>query len=1006
MKQLIYFILFLIPLHIIAANANNSDFAIHIPPDSSRIYAYTNRMDAFWAGETNGYHTSGFYGLTYRKQSIFDDFYIFIDGKLLPRSESSASITPIKLIREYTQPNLTEEIYFPDNKHVLIIRFSSNQQHDITIIPGFNSKPETDTQGQSTLKVTQKTYRTPADLPVTEWIRVKKSSGQWTLVDSSLSEQLPQWSSIKTPFQWNGTLSNDTLSVMLAFATDQTGAEHNFRTWSDGLIKRKALIQTWQSNPVTDIPEVNKALLWARFNMNSLIMQQTGTGIYAGLPWFDDYWGRDTFISLPGATLVNGNLQDAKSILRSFAEFQITDSTDEHYGRIPNRVTPGEKIYNTTDGTPWFISMIQEYIQYSGDLSFAREMYPVIEKSIEGALKYHTSSNDLMTHGDAETWMDAVGPDGPWSPRGNRAVEIQVLWYKQIQAGIQIATLLNHLDQAEQWQNIADRVEKNFKVKYWNAQRQDLYDHLNADGTPDTSRRPNQEFAVSLSKNLFSPKQQGDIVKSVMDNIVYPWGVASLAQTDPNFHPYHQYPPYYPKDAAYHNGIIWTWLSGPIIDGLARFGAIDSAYVLTQNLTTEILHRGMTGSIAEVTDALPRHMPNNSRDVSGDDIHLSGTFSQAWSLAEYLRTWWQDYFGIHPDGLSNQITLFPQLSSGIGRVNTRCKMLHNTLSIHYSRSDTDFVFRLKNEGAPVGIQLKLREGDTIYSLENPFTLADIGTRIHVTFHYQAHQYSLDGETLRTISYASPYAAELLQPFHFVAPHLQKNLKALQGPGYPLLNGEQATHNNPDARMIFSTSDPTGDDYGPNQDYTYPSDPNFENGMFDVTNFAVSYDDSTVYFDLDFAHLVQPGWHPEYGFQLTYAAIGISDGSQNGTTQFGQNANYSVNNDMPMQYLLYIGGGFQLTNSSGEVLTEYIPTETGYPMADLSQNRIHIAVPKKYLPQPKKWWKYTVLAGAQDDHGGAGLGEFRSVEARRSSWTGGGKNDPVAPNWYDIMRVGY
>jgi len=1006
MKQLISSILLLIPLHIVAANDIHSDFAIYIPPDSSRIYAYTNRIDAFWAGETNGYHTSGFHGLTYRKQSIFDDFYIFVDGKLLPRSESSASITPIKLMRKYTQRDLTEEIYFPDNKHVLTIRLSSNQQHDITIIPGFNSKPETQTQGHSTLKVAQKAYRTPADLPLTEWIRVENSSGQWTPVDSTLLQRMPENSSIKTASQWHGTLSNDTLSVMLTFATDQTGAEHNFRTWKEGLINRKALIQSWQSNPVTDNPEVNKALLWARFNMNSLIMQQSGTGIYAGLPWFDDYWGRDTFISLPGATLVNENFGDARAILRSFSEFQITDSTNENYGRIPNRVTPGEKIYNTTDGTPWFISMIDEYIKYSGDLAFAREMYPVIEKSIEGALKYHTTSDYLMTHADAETWMDAVGPDGPWSPRGNRAVDIQVLWYRQLRAGIQIATLLNHLDQAEQWQKIADRVEKNFKAKFWNAERQDLYDHLNADGTPDTSRRPNQEFAVSLSKSLLSPKRQGDIVRSLMDNVVYPWGVASLAQTDPNFHPYHQYPPYYPKDAAYHNGIIWTWLSGPVIDGLVRFGAIDSAYVLTQNLTTEILHRGMTGSIAEVTDALPRQMLDNPRDVSGDDIQLSGTFSQAWSLAEYLRTWWQDYFGIHPDGISNEITLFPQLPSGIDRVNTRCEMLHNTLSIQYTRSDTDFVFHLKNEGTPVGIQLKLREGDIIYSLDNPFKLADIATEIRMTFDYQTHQFSLDGEAVPTASDTSPYETQLIEPFHFVMPHLQTNLKALQGPRYPLLNGNQATQHNPDARTIFSTSDPVGDDYGPNQNYTYPSDPNFENGIFDITNFAVSYDDSTVYFDLDFANLVQPGWHPEYGFQLTYVAIGISDGSQKGTMQFEQNANYAVSDDMSMQYLLYIGGGFQLTNSSGEVITEYIPTETGYPLAELSKNRIHIAVPKNYLPQPKKWWKYTVLAGAQDDHGGAGLGEFRSVKAEQSSWTGGGKKDPAAPNWYDIMRVGY
>lgn len=1006
MKQTIFFILFLIPLPIFSAANIDSDYAIHVPPDSSRIYAYTNRIDAFWAGETNDYHTSGFHGLTYRKQSIFRDFYVFIDGQLLQRSESNVSITPIKLTRKYTYPDVTEQIYFPDNKHILVLRYNGNTQHHIILVPAFNSGPQTEVHKDSILKVTQAAYRTPANLPVNEWIRIKNSSGEWTTLDSTLTGQLPQSTSMNTPMQWSGTLSNDTLSVMLAFAPDQSDAEYYFNTWRDGLVDREAFIRFWENHPVTNNSKINKALFWARFNLNSLIMKQSGTGIYAGLPWFDDYWGRDTFISLPGATLVNGNLKDAKAILRSFAEFQITDSTDENYGRIPNRVTPGEKIYNTTDGTPWFISMIQEYIKYSGDLAFAREMYPVVRRSIEGALKYHTTSDYLMTHADAETWMDAVGPDGPWSPRGNRAVDIQVLWYKQLQAGIQIAKLLNHLEQANQWQSIANRIEKNFKAKFWNAQQQDLYDHLNSDGSPDTSRRPNQEFAVSIGNNLLTPQEQGKVVQSVMDNNVYPWGVASLAQTDPEFHPYHQYPPYYPKDAAYHNGIIWTWLSGPVVDGLVRFGAIDSAYILTQNLTNEILNRGMAGSIAEVTDALPRQRPDNPRDVTGEDIQLSGTFSQAWSLAEYLRTWWQDYFGIYSDGLENTITLFPQLPKSITQVNTQCKMLHNTLSIHYQRTDSAFIFNLKNTGAAVGIQLKLRDGDTIYSLENPFRLADISTKIWIIFDYRTREFTLDGESLPTTSNETPYRTKLVQPFHFVVPHLQSNLKALQGPEYPLLSGAQATQHNVEARTIFSTNDPVGDDYGPNQSYTYPSDPNFQSGIFDFTNFSVSYDDSTVYFDLDFANLVQPGWHPEYGFQLTYGAIGISDGSAEGTINFDQNAKYSVSEEMPMQYIIYIGGGFQVTDSQGKIITEYIPTETGYPMADLTQNRIHIAVPKKYLPQPKKWWKYTVLVGAQDDHGGAGLGEFRTVGEKQSSWTGGGKKDSAAPNWYDIMRVGY
>jgi len=44
----------------------------------------------------------------------------------------------------------------------------------------------------------------------------------------------------------------------------------------------------------------------------------------------------------------------------------------------------------------------------------------------------------------------------------------------------------------------------------------------------------------------------------------------------------------------------------------------------------------------------------------------------------------------------------------------------------------------------------------------------------------------------------------------------------------------------------------------------------------------------------------------------------------------------------------------------------------------------------------------VVAGAQDDHGGAGIGEFRDVHAERGEWNGGGKLFDDEPNVYDDL----
>ena len=981
-----------------------TNFSINIPADSSRVYAFTNRLDSFWAGETNDYHTSAFHGLTYRKQAIFEDFYIFVDGQLLDRSQSGVTVHPTHLERQYKNPAVIENLYFPDNQHTLVVEIIPEESHQFRIVPGFAGSRinfEIITGG---VKIVQPDFATDAGLPVTTYISVNQS-GQWYEANAENSGNLPGVVSSETPVEWSRACG-DTLRITLSFAADAEKHRWQQHHWEDGLGRRAGIAQNMRDHRVTDNLRVNKALFWARLSMDALIMNQSGKGIYAGLPWFDDYWGRDTFISLPGAVLVNGNYDAAKAILRSFAEFQITDSTEVNYGRIPNRVTPGEKIYNTTDGTPWFIWMIYEYLRYSGDFVFAQEMFPVIQRSIAGAQKYHVDESGFLAHANAETWMDAVGPDGPWSPRGNRAVEIQVLWYKQLQAGIAIADMLGNTERQQQWETMANTLKKNFRAQYWNVSRQDLYDHLNINDIPDSARRPNQMFAVSLSDDLLSSERQGKVVKSVLNSVVYPWGVASLAQTDPKFHPYHQAGRFYPKDAAYHNGIVWTWLSGPVITGLTKYGMVDSAYVLTQDLTEKILDRGMAGSMCEVTDALPRSFLANDPNPN-QSIDLSGTFSQAWSLAEYLRNWSQDYFGIHPDAFENQLTLAPQLPNNINQVRTEVTVGKSTVDVAYHRTDDVFSFALRNTGNPVSVNLQIRREEYVFSLKTPFQLAETKAPVKIKLDYNAGTFFLEDMPLKTNVSTSKFRAKYADKFQFVEPYLNPELPALQGPNHPVISGTQATQKNPDARTILDIKDPAGDDFGPQQQYQYPTDPAFEPGIFDLRGFQLQNDDDYTYWTLPFENLVQPGWHPEYGFQLTYAAIGIHTGSDAGIRTIGANAQYSVdNNTEPMDYILYIGGGFRLEDTKGNIVMEYIPLETGYPMANLATNQIQISIPKQYLPQPKKWWKYTIITGAQDDHGGAGLGEFRTVKKKAAPWNGGGKIDPQAPNWYDVLEIGY
>uniref|UniRef100_A0A7C3E9S7 Glycogen debranching enzyme C-terminal domain-containing protein n=1 Tax=Gracilinema caldarium TaxID=215591 RepID=A0A7C3E9S7_9SPIR len=151
------------------------------------------------------------------------------------------------------------------------------------------------------------------------------------------------------------------------------------------------------------VDEFDQALAWAAFSGWTLVTREYGLGIWAGLPWFRDNWGRDTFIALPGILLVTGQFDAAQEVLATFAERQNQDPASPNYGRIPNRWrNPEDVIFNTVDGTPWFIREVWEYVQYTGDRAFALSMKPYVDRALEAdlarvATRYHALPDRDLT---------------------------------------------------------------------------------------------------------------------------------------------------------------------------------------------------------------------------------------------------------------------------------------------------------------------------------------------------------------------------------------------------------------------------------------------------------------------------------------------------------------------------------------------------------------------------------------------------------------------------------
>ncbi|MDI6804596.1 MAG: amylo-alpha-1,6-glucosidase [Bacteroidota bacterium] len=969
----------------------------------SREFSFTNKESAFYYGETNDRNKSSWQGLNVMAREFLEDYLIIAcDLQMDKKNTASTLVYPHQLFRKYKN-GASEMVTLLDSVPVLLIDVNLPNASLVNIFPLLSDfKRQTDYEidfVDNVLLIARKNHlkRTvKEDYPV--WLGITLNTQLNRIADEYKIEKDYSPAGVVTSGQ------QISFKLVIGVGDSKKGTiellKHSLLN-SDLLIeKRKERMEKLlrETRIKTQNERFDRALMWAKISMDALIMNQVTKGIFAGLPWFNNYWGRDSFISLPGTSLVTGNFREARKILTSFAAFQEKDKTNSNYGRIPNIITTTHKSYNTADGTPRFVIAALDYYRYSGDKNFVKEIFPVIERSIEGTLKYHSDKNIFLLHGDEETWMDAVGPDGAWTPRGDRANDIQALWYQQLHAGAEFAKLLKKNKLANKWVKLAEELKNNFNQVFVSPENNAVYDHLNADGTADPKHRSNQIFCAPI----LNDETRANVLANVVTNLTYVYGVGSLNQFDEQFHPYHQNLPYYVKDAAYHQGTVWTWLSGKVVSELCRFEKQEKAFQLTGNLVHQIMNRGAVGTISELLDAHPRQ--------GAIEPDVSGTFTQAWSLAEFIRNIYQDFIGVKFDFKDNRIVnITPRLPEKLGSIEAMIKF-----------GDESFVLSVaKRERYSVQISSVNTKKPITINLEQRMTsneVAKIKSVIHPNSDFIA---TVDeaGQTLVKINPETtrPTIDILYQPIpyenifnemEFAQPLMLDEYPVMRAPQYSLLNNSEIKKSNSSTKNLIDIDDAVGDDNG-NGNYTYPLNPNFHKGILDIVNFKVSYDNDNVYFKLRFKKLVDPGWHPEYGFQLTYAAIAIDqDGITNsGKMDVGMNSQFKLEPALAFEKIIYVGGGIRVDNSDGKILAQYIPVDNDVlnPLGDISTGTIEFSIPHKYIGIPDEKWRFTVLIGGQNDHGGAGIGDFRGVEAKAGEWSGGGKTDPKLPNVYDVLK---
>ena len=350
--------------------------------------------------------------------------------------------------------------------------------------------------------------------------------------------------------------------------------------------------------------------------------------VIAGYHWFTD-WGRDTMISLEGLTLCTGRQREAGYILRTFGHY-VRD------GLIPNMFPEGTKegLYHTADATLWFFHAIHRYVRASGDRGTLRQLLPKLKSIVEHHVRgtrfgIHVDPADgLLSQGEEGyqlTWMDAKVDDWVVTPRRGKAVEINALWFNALT--LLAGWLREEGDPlAPEIDQHASRAQASFNRRFWYAEGGYLYDVVDGEQGDDSACRPNQILAIALDHPALARDRWKPVFDVVRTRLRTPVGLRSLAPGHRDYKAQY-YGDLRARDAAYHQGTVWGWLAGPLVDAWLRIYPDDKkgARACLSGFAAHLDQAGV-GTLSEIFDAEEPFTPR-------------GCIAQAWTVAEVLRAW-------------------------------------------------------------------------------------------------------------------------------------------------------------------------------------------------------------------------------------------------------------------------------------------------------------------------------------------------------------------------------
>ena len=354
--------------------------------------------------------------------------------------------------------------------------------------------------------------------------------------------------------------------------------------------------------------------------------------VLAGYPWFKCR-ARDLFISLPGLTLTNNEVEKFELVMKTAEKAIQQFIADEPIG---------VKIYEMEqpDVLLWAVWCIQQYGKIVG-IQKCIEKYGKLVLEIMDWIRagYHPGlelhSNGLLYapggKDKAITWMNSSSFGRPIVPRTGYIVEFNALWYNALMFSAEICRQAKDEKLVITLEGLAQKAGNSFVEVFLNEHGY-LLDYVDGN-MMSWEVRPNMVFAVAFDYSPLDAKQKKSILDFCTKELLTPKGLRSLSPKSGAYNPMYV-GPQQQRDYAYHQGTAWPWLAGFYMEACLRvFGRSRVSFIERQLVGyEEELFYHCIGTIPELFDGNP---PFHGRGAISFAMNVAGIMRVVKLLDKY-----------------------------------------------------------------------------------------------------------------------------------------------------------------------------------------------------------------------------------------------------------------------------------------------------------------------------------------------------------------------------------